>query len=696
MGSRTLVISAVVLTGLLGAGCAAAQGSGSKAAKTAWLDELDVGKVKALSTPGARRGQPGPVTPARGIAQAKKSIDGNDLIVKGTKYERGIAMNAPSEFDVDLHGQATRFTAIVGLDDESRSLQASGAGRRGGTFGGRMPPSSFIIIGDKRVLWRSGPLAVGNEPNKVDVDLTGVQQLRLILDGGNAHGDCANAKIEYTGDAAPVAVDVAPAPVPEKYVLTPKEAPQPKLTGPKIFGVRPGNPFLFTVTATGERPMEFSAGGLPAGLKLDSKTGQITGTIEKDGKFTVKLTAKNARGTAERDFRIVAGDTIALTPPMGWNSWNCWGESVSDAKVRASAKAMVDSGLINHGWSYINIDDVWMRSDSGRYARDPNTGSPARDADGNILTNAKFPDMKALTDYIHGLGLKTGIYISPGPTTCAGLMASYGHELQDARRFAEWGFDYLKYDWCGYSRIAPRDPNLAWLKKPYILMRECLNQVKRDIVYSLCQYGNGSVWTWGEEVGGNSWRTTGDIGDSWRSISTLGFGEYAHAEYAKPGHWNDPDMLVLGKVGWGANVRDCSLTSDEQYTHISLWCLVCSPLLIGCPIELADEFTLNLLTNDEVLEVSQDPLGQAARRIAKDGDTEVWAKAMEDGSFSVGLFNRFDYAPQKVTLKLADLKINGSAAVRDLWRQKDLGTAKGEFSTEVPVHGVVLIRVTAK
>ncbi len=692
MGRKIFVISTAALMGMIIAGCSTA---GTPTAKTAWLDELDLGKAKSLGTAGQRRG--GQPASASVVARANKPIDGNDLTINGTRYERGVCLNAPAEFDVDLRGQATRFTAIVGIDDESRAMQPPAGSRRGGGPGGRMTPNSFVMIGDGKVLWRSGLFVVGNEPTKVDVSLTGVRKLRLIFDGARAHGDWAMAKIEYTGSDAPVAMDATPAPVPEKYVLTPKAPPEPKLTGPKIFGVRPGNPFLFTVTATGDRPMEFGAQGLPAGLKLDPRTGQITGVLEKDGKFTVKLTAKNARGTAERDFRIVVGDTIALTPPMGWNSWNCWGPSVSDAKVRASAKAMVDTGLINHGWSYINIDDVWMRSETptrNNRPVEPNLMPPARDANGDLVSNGRFPDMKALTDYIHSLGLKAGVYIGPGTATCQGLVASYGHELQDAKKFGEWGFDYLKYDWCQYPGGRTSDVNA--LKKPYILMRECLNQVKRDIVYSLCQYGMGNVWTWGEEVGGNCWRTTGDIGDSWRSMSTLGFGETDHAQYAKPGHWNDPDMLVLGKVGWGANVRDCSLTADEQYTHISLWCLVCSPLLIGCPIELCDEFTLNLLTNDEVLEVSQDPLGQAARRIAKDGDTEVWAKSMEDGSKAVGLFNRFDYAPQTVTLKLADLGINGSAAVRDLWRQKDLGTFKGEFSTEVPVHGVVLIRVMPK
>jgi alpha-galactosidase len=432
--------------------------------------------------------------------------------------------------------------------------------------------------------------------------------------------------------------------------------------------------------------------GLPAGLSIDSTNGHIRGSVKERGEYVITLIAKNRLGTAERDFRIVAGDTIALTPPMGWNSWNCWACAVDDKKVRATAKAMVDTGLVNHGWSYINIDDCWMRTER-RGGDDPNLGSPVRDENGDLIPNAKFPDMKALCDYIHGLGLKAGIYIGPGPTTCQGYVASWEHELQDAKKFAEWGFDYLKYDWCGYSSIVGRDPNLEVLKRPYILMRQVLDQVPRDIVYSICQYGWGEVWKWGEEVGGNCWRTTGDITDTWPSMAR-GFDQADLAPYAKPGHWNDPDMMVLGKVGWGPELRDARLTPDEQYTHMSLWCLLCSPLLLGCPIEQLDEFTLGLLTNDEVLEVNQDPLGQQASRIVQDGGKEIWVKQMEDGSTAVGLFNKDDYAPQSITLNFSDISLGGKCKVHDLWRQKNLGKFGVKFTAKVPVHGVVLVRIT--
>lgn len=483
-----------------------------------------------------------------------------------------------------------------------------------------------------------------------------------------------------------------PAVVSERYILTPKPGPAPRITGPAIFGVRPGNPFLFTVTATGNRPMTFEVKSLPKGLTLDPQTGCITGVVEKRGEYKTTVIAKNGEGKAKRSLKIVVGDTIALTPPMGWNSWNCWACAVDDDKVRATANAIVDSGLIHHGWSYVNIDDCWMRKPG---STEPVIGEPVRDEDGRILCNDKFPDMKALTDYIHGLGLKTGIYISPGPLTCQKYEGSWQHELQDAQQFAEWGFDYLKYDWCGYSKVSgPRTQEN--LQRPYILMRQVLDQVGRDIVYSLCQYGRGDVWKWGEEVGGNCWRTTGDIKDSWESMSGIGFRQAELHSYAGPGHWNDPDMLIVGKVGWGPNLHDTSLTPDEQYTHISLWCLLSAPLLIGCPIEQLDDFTLNLLTNDEVLEVNQDALGKQAVRLKEADDVQVWVKTMDDASLVVGFFNLSGQEKKQIAVdwKALGLKAKAKRRVRDLWRQKDLGTYSGSFTAQdVPAHGVVLVRL---
>ena len=482
----------------------------------------------------------------------------------------------------------------------------------------------------------------------------------------------------------------------DRVVLTPKPGPEPRINGARVFGVRPGNPCLYTVAATGERPMRFSARGLPSGLALDSDSGRITGSVDKAGEYKITVTAKNGKGKARRDLRIVVGDTIALTPPMGWNSWNVFGGAVTGEKVKAAAKAMVDSGLINHGWQYINVDDFWQVHPG---SHDQTLLGPERTADGRISPNPRFPDMKGLADYVHGLGLKVGLYSSPGPLTCGGCIGSFKHEEQDARQYAEWGFDYLKYDWCSYGRTDgktwgnPSTWEIDHLKAPYVLMGGFIKAQKRDIVFSLCQYGWGKVWEWGGSVAGNCWRTTGDITDTWGSMAGIGFGQAGHDKFAKPGNWNDPDMLVVGKVGWSANVRPSKLTADEQYTHISLWCLLSSPLLIGCDMTQLDEFTLGLLTNDEVIEVNQDPLGRQAGRVAKDGDLEVWAKDMEDGSKAVGLFNR-GAAAATVTAKWQDLGLTGSQKARDLWRQKDLGTVKDAFGAEIPPHGCFLLRLS--
>ncbi len=327
-------------------------------------------------------------------------------------------------------------------------------------------------------------------------------------------------------------------------ILTPEPSPNPKINGPDVYGVRPGSPFLYIIPATGERPMNFSVENLPDGLQLDSNTGIITGTIAKQGEYVVTFKAENNLGSSEKKFRIVCGDKIALTPPMGWNSWNCFASSVSDKKVRSAAEAMIKSGLINHGWTYINIDDYWETKPG---SDDPTLQGEPRDTNGFILPNKRFPDMKSLGNFIHSKGLKMGIYSSPGPLTCGGCIASFKHEDQDALTYGKWGVDYLKYDWCSYEG----DRNdLNDLMKPYFVMRNALDKVNRDIVFSLCQYGMGDVWEWGAKVGGNSWRTTGDITDTWQSMSDIAFNQAGHEIYAGPGHWNDPDMLVVGMVGW--------------------------------------------------------------------------------------------------------------------------------------------------
>lgn len=395
---------------------------------------------------------------------------------------------------------------------------------------------------------------------------------------------------------------------------------------------------------------------------------------------------------------------------MGWNSWNCFADQVSAEKVKRAAKAMVQSGLINHGWTYINIDDFWQNN---RDSKDPSLRGKLRDEAGNIVPNVRFPDMKALADTIHSLGLKAGLYSSPGPWTCGGCVGSYGYEKPDAQNYAKWGFDYLKYDWCSYGNVIDGMPGndpykvsslsykggdqLQTAIKPYQLMGEALKQQPRDIVYSLCQYGMSDVWKWGDSVGGTCWRTTNDITDTWASVKSIALAQDKTAEGAKPGNWSDPDMLVVGTVGWG-NPHPSKLRPDEQYLHFSLWSLFAAPLLIGCDMEKLDDFTMNLLTNDEVIAIDQDPLGKQATCVHTIGDLRIYVKELEDGSRAVGFCN-FGLNITNISFHDFDkLGIKGRYNVRDVWRQKNvmvMDSRKDKLPLRVPAHGVLLYKFTA-
>ncbi len=464
--------------------------------------------------------------------------------------------------------------------------------------------------------------------------------------------------------------------LPLKYILTPPAPASPRFNGVPLFGVRPGSPVIYRFPVSGERPMKFTCANLPQGLKLSEADGVLSGKIEKAGDLTFTVVAENAKGKASQDFTLKVGDRmIALTPPMGWNSWNCWALSVSQEKVMSSAQALIDKGLADYGYCYMNVDDGWE--------------APKRNADGTIAVNEKFPSMKALGDWLHERGLKFGIYSSPGDYTCGGYLGSIDHELQDAESYNSWGVDYLKYDWCGYGRAhaKEKDKGVASYVRPYLLMQKFLREQPRDIFYSLCQYGMADVWEWGRFVDANSWRTTGDITDTWRSMYDIGFRKQAGlAPYAAPGHWNDPDMLIVGKVGWSSNLRDSRLTPDEQYTHITLWTLLASNMLIGCDIAQMDDFTIGLLCNNEVNAINQDILGKQADRISKEGDIEVWGRPLSDGSMAIGFFN-----VGSEDLQIDIKKFVPTGTVRDLWRQKDL--TADEFKCTIPTHGCKYIKV---
>ena len=462
------------------------------------------------------------------------------------------------------------------------------------------------------------------------------------------------------------------------YILTPPAPLIPRINGAFITCVRPGSPFLYKIAATGKAPLLYRISKIPTGFSLDESTGIISGRINDIGNYSLNIIVTNQLGRAEHTLKVHVGNSLALTPPMGWNSWNCWGLSVNEEKVKASAQAMIDKGLVAHGWNYINIDDGWE--------------AEVRNTDSSINSNNKFPDMKRLGDFLHSNGLKFGIYSSPGPRTCGGFLGSYKNEVSDAKTYSNWGIDYLKYDWCSYSDITGTDTSLAAYQHPYQVMQQALTQQPRDITYSLCQYGMKEVWKWGVAVNANCWRTTGDIEDTWESLKSIGFHQEKLYPYAGPGHWNDPDMLIIGKLGWGNNLRDTRLTPDEQYTHMSLWSLLAAPLLIGCDISKLDDFTTGLLTNDEVLAVDQDLLGKQAHCVLNISNHQVWMKSLEDGSKVIGIFNLADKY-QVVTIKWKDLQLRNGENVRDLWRQKDLGVYKELFSSRIPPHGVRLIKV---
>jgi len=484
-----------------------------------------------------------------------------------------------------------------------------------------------------------------------------------------------------------------------KIILTPKPGPEPRINGTKIFGVRPGSPFLFKIPATGNKPLKYEVLNLPEGLKCDPVNGQIEGTINRPGEYRTTFMVSNKLGSAKREFKIVCGDNIALTPHMGWNSWYVWENHVTDKIMREAADAMVNTGMIDHGYMYVNIDDCWSAKPG---SKDSTLLAEPHDKDGMINSNKRFPDMKALTSYIHSKGLKAGIYTSPGPFTCAGHTAIYGHEEKDIARFVQWGYDFLKYDWCSYDNIVKRD-SLANLQKPYLQISSILKKQNRDIVLNLCQYGMGKVWKWGKKAGGQSWRTADDLGGSFEGIGKAlfrdGFDVYSRDSlhlYAGPGGWNDPDYLLIGYLSnWKGQTVPTPLTPNEQYTQVSLWSLVAAPLILSGDITRLDDFTLSLLTNDEIIEVDQDPLGKPGFRVKKDGDLEVWIRHLEDGSCAVGLFNRGE-TETDITFRLIDLDISGVQKVRDLWRQKDLGNISDKFTTSVGRHGVVMLRIWPK
>lgn len=555
--------------------------------------------------------------------------------------------------------------------------------------------------------------------------------------------------------------DPPPAPIDNTpFIRTPPAPHAPRINGPRVYGARAGHPILYYVPVTGDRPIQMTAEGLPDGVKLDAGTGIITGLTTDTGEHAVTLKATNSIGSDTITWKLVIGNRIDLTPQMGWNSWDCFRKGVMQKNVEDVADRIVSSGLINHGWSFVNLDEGWEGQ---------------RDAQGVLEPKKEFPDILGLSASLHARGLKLGIYSSPGPLACGGSVATYGYEDKDAATWASWGIDYLKYDWCTYSSIAslerarlyapllsPDDAKslldlgsrqavldmlhwghsaaclpqtdeiraaaagmAGWTKEqmnaaekethrqfdslinkvkqanpdkakaleleivqaPYIKMRASLDKVPRDIVYSLCQYGMGDVWKWGDSIGANSWRTTGDLFNT-NQMDGLGFGRPLDiAQWSGPGHYNDPDMLLVG------NGKD-GFTAPYLYTHFTQWCMLAAPLIIGSDLKKADAFQISLFCNDEVLAVDQDPLGRQATRAEQNSadKTEVWVKPLEDGGCAVGIYNRGD-VEREVAVKWSDLDRTGKQQVRDLWRQKDIGVFPDGYTIKVGSHDAELLRL---
>ncbi|WP_394995705.1 NPCBM/NEW2 domain-containing protein [Emticicia sp.] len=642
--------------------------------KQIWLDDLG---IKSFS-----EGIPA-VLP-------KTNAAGDSIKIKGIYYNRGVGVNSTSVLSFYLNGNATEFSAVVGVDDK----------------GYRGLAHKFYVIGDRKVLFESGEMKLGDEPKKVKVDLNGIKRLGLLVlvDMGvnKTYSNWANAQLVMNDNFIPQNIPNSD----EKYILTPQPTKIPKINSAKIFGARPNNPFLSTIAATGQRPMNFSTKNLPKGLSLDAKTGIITGKVVQKGKYSTILKAKNELGEATKVLKIVIGDTIALTPPIGWNGWNSWARNIDQEKVIASADAMVKMGLSQHGWTYINIDDAWQGQRGGQFNA--------------IQANEKFPKFKEMVDYVHGLGLKVGVYSTPMITSYAGYIGGssdfengkitdsiknnkrafryvgkYRFEKNDAQQMAAWGIDYLKYDWRIEVLSAKR-------------MSEALKNSSRDIVYSISNSAPFSnVKDWVQLT--NTYRTGPDIRDSWLSLFVSAFTLDKWSPYGGHGHWLDPDMMILGNVTTGTSLHPTRLTPNEQYSHVSLFSLLSAPLLIGCPIEQLDAFTLNLLTNDEVIEINQDPLGKSARLLLEENGVQVWQKPLEDGSFAIGLFNVADFGKtpesyfrwgdEKAKSFIFDFNkigLKGKYKLRDVWQQKDIGEFNDSFKTEIRHHGVFLLRMFPK
>ncbi|GDY14492.1 alpha-galactosidase [Planctomycetota bacterium] len=613
--------------------------------------------------------------------KANCAVTGGPLSIAGHTFERGVGTHTVGWLGLALHRSAHRFSASVGVDDA--------VGRHGH---GRV---RFLVRGDGRTLYDSGVVRGGEAARRVDLDVAGVALLELICDAPDdnthhGHADWCEALVLFSGQR-PLAVA---RPRGEPEILTPVPSPAPRFVGGWLLAANPGSPLLYTLPCQGEEALRFSAEGLPAGLHLDRTTGILSGVAPPCGRYPVLLTATNTHGQAQRVLTLVTGTGLAATPPMGWSSWNCCHAAVNADRVRANATALVQAGLHRCGYRYVNIDDGWQGG------RSQHSAIPMA-----LQGNAGFPDPGGLASDLHRLGLLAGIYHVPNVHSPQGLAgASSDHPdgtttsvfthggssprgacdwfRQDIAQFTAWGFDYLKVD---------NGPTVAEAR----LIAEAIRAGGRDLVLSLSA-GMPRDLIPDYRRHAQLWRTTGDLIDTWFSVRNKLRAQVAWQGLGGPGGWNDPDMLVVGAVGpgWNAPLQPSRLSYSEQYLHIGMWAFLAAPLMIGGDLTRLDDFTRSLLSNPEIIELDQDPLGAPALLIdqAPERGQMRWRRHLSGGDVAVALVNLGE-EPSTMGFDLSELGLGGTWIARDPWRCHDLEQISTGTRVEVPAHHHRLLRL---
>ncbi len=607
--------------------------------------------------------------------QIDKSVGKTPIQIGTRTFSHGLGTHANFLLPLALNKKCREFRAWVGPDMSALHV---GFGR--GTM-------EFLIIGDGQVLWRSGVMRTGDEPKLCIVDLSAVVYCEFIVSDAEDgfffdHASWAEARLLFEQGSKPLRFQ---RPADSAIILTP---PQPKahINGPPLYGVRPRSPVLFRVALSGDEPLNVAVYNLPDGLEFDAGRRIIHGSLAQRGTYTVEIEASNSFSTDHKSVRFIVGDTLEYTPAMGWNTWFVTNEFLFRDTVLENMRSLLKYRLADYGYSYVNLDAGWQRT---------------RTSTGVIGVSDSVGDMRSLVDSIHSYGLKAGLYTSPGTITCVNDPGSFGYEELDAKTYSDWGIDFVKSDWCSASEVFNGHQTHADMLELIKKMGTALAAQPRDIVYSISQYGEGKVWEWAREQGVQYWRTAADNEDNWWMMSVVnGFPNGSIGSYAGPGGWNDYDFLLFGNGrGPVPRRRHTRISPLEQYTHMTLWAIGRSPLLMSFSLTDLDDFTLRLLTNTEVLDIHQDPCRTAGGRVYHpEFYTEVWANTLHDSSVAVAFFNRDNYSGKSITLPLRIIGIadGQSVRVRDCWRQTDLVTVQDSLTLSVPSHGCALVRIFPK